>query len=163
MLLKPPRSCRCPRFPSSLTPISSISSSQLPRIPQRLKKEVAAVAPNAMIDALRATVHQKRTENNAPTFSSTLVPTLDAYLGLRTGISGRKVDQYLGDAWVEDPDMTLRIIWNTRSIHDGKGEKELFYRLVSSYLFVARCKHQAGHSDGFSKITPGRRLRISIP
>lgn len=92
------------------------------------KKEVAAVAPNAMIDALRATVHQKRTENNAPTFSSTLVPTLDAYLGLRTGISGRKVDQYLGDAWVEDPDMTLRIIWNTRSIHDGKGEKELFYR-----------------------------------
>lgn len=52
--------------------------------------------------------------------------------GLRTGIPGKKVDRFLGSAWEEDPNLTLRIIWNTRSIHDGKGEKELFYRYVSS-------------------------------
>jgi hypothetical protein len=34
----------------------------------------------------------------------------------------------LAKAWEEDPSLTLRIIWNTRSIHNGKGDKELFYR-----------------------------------
>ncbi|KAN0094455.1 protein of unknown function (DUF2828) domain containing protein [Tylopilus felleus] len=68
------------------------------------------------------------TENSAPAFSSTLVATLDAYLGLQTGIPVESVDRYIENAWAEDPDLTLRVIWSTRSIHDGKGEKELFYR-----------------------------------
>ena len=34
-------------------------------------------------------------------------------------------------AWAEDPDLTLKIIWNLRSIHDGKSEKEGFYRYDS--------------------------------
>ncbi|KAF9235234.1 hypothetical protein BU15DRAFT_78243 [Melanogaster broomeanus] len=83
---------------------------------------------NAMMDALRSTAHQKLTTNDAPAFGSTLVPTLDAFYGLRTGIAGHKVDLFLENAWEEDPELTLRIIWNIRSIHDGKAEKELFYR-----------------------------------
>jgi len=102
------------------------------------KGEAAEVAPNAMMDALRSTSHQKLTANSSPAFNSTLVSTLDAYLGLRTGIPGERVDRYLENAWEEDPDLTLRIVWSTRSIHDGKGEKELFYRYVSSCFFVAR-------------------------
>lgn len=98
--------------------------------------DVPEIAPNAMMDALRSTAHQKRTANNAPAFSSTLVPTLDAYLGLRTGISGEKVDSYLENAWAVDSDLTLRIIWSTRSIHDGKGEKELFHRCAPSSYFA---------------------------
>ncbi|KAF8549941.1 hypothetical protein OG21DRAFT_1447259 [Imleria badia] len=90
--------------------------------------ETEEVATNAMMDALRSVAHQKLTANDAPAFSSTLVSTLDAYLGLRSGIPGEKVDHYLENAWAEDPNLTLRIIWSTRSIHDGKGEKELFYR-----------------------------------
>ncbi|KIJ09162.1 hypothetical protein PAXINDRAFT_87872 [Paxillus involutus ATCC 200175] len=34
----------------------------------------------------------------------------------------------LENAWAEDPALTLRMIWSARSIHDGKGDKELFYR-----------------------------------
>ncbi|KAK0740373.1 hypothetical protein B0T18DRAFT_440079 [Schizothecium vesticola] len=32
------------------------------------------------------------------------------------------------DAWAEDPDSTLKIIFNARSIHLGKGSRMLFYR-----------------------------------
>ncbi|KAF9226942.1 hypothetical protein BS17DRAFT_800848 [Gyrodon lividus] len=85
-------------------------------------------ASNAMIDALRSIAHQKLTTNAAPTSSSTLISTLDAFLGLSTGVSGEVVDRFLENAWAEDPVLTLRIIWYTRSIHDGKAEKELFYR-----------------------------------
>ncbi|KAF8549932.1 hypothetical protein OG21DRAFT_521946 [Imleria badia] len=90
--------------------------------------EATEVPSNDMMDVLESTAHQKFTTNNAPTFSSTLVPTLDAYLGLRTGIAEDDVDRYLKNAWVQDPNLTLRIIWSTRSIHDGNGEKELFYQ-----------------------------------
>lgn len=98
----------------------------------------AEVASSPMMDALRTTAHQKLTANSAPAFSSTLVSTLDAYLGLRTGIPEWRVDHYLENAWEEDPNLTLRIIWSTRSIPDGKGEKELFYLYVSSCFFMAR-------------------------
>jgi hypothetical protein len=102
------------------------------------KGEDAEVASNAMMDALRTSAHQKLTTNSASAFSSTLLYTLDAYLGLRTSIPGEKVDRYLENAWAEDPSLTLRIIWSTRSIHHGKGEKELFYRYVASCFFVVR-------------------------
>ncbi|OJD17286.1 hypothetical protein AJ78_02620 [Emergomyces pasteurianus Ep9510] len=36
----------------------------------------------------------------------------------------------LEQAWEVDPLMTLKIIWVTRSIHLGKGEKGLFYRQI---------------------------------
>lgn len=35
------------------------------------------------------------TENSAPAFSSTLVATLDAYLGLQTGIPVESADRYI--------------------------------------------------------------------
>ncbi|KIJ69711.1 hypothetical protein HYDPIDRAFT_184303 [Hydnomerulius pinastri MD-312] len=92
------------------------------------KMEMAPEASNAMMDALRNTTHQKLTANGAPAFNTTRIPTLDAFLGLRTGIKGEAVDRFLENAWAEDPDLTLRIIWHTRSIHDGKSEKEFFYR-----------------------------------
>lgn len=39
-----------------------------------------------------------------------------------------EVNRHLEKAWKEDPALALRLIWNLRSIHDGKNEKELFYR-----------------------------------
>lgn len=115
-----------PNFLDVLVPVNQRASAPEVETPE------ISVTPNAMMNALRATAHQKLTANYAPAFSSTLVPTLDAYLGLQAGIPGEKVDHYLENAWAEDPSLTLRIIWGTRSIHDGKGEKELFYRYVSS-------------------------------
>ncbi|KAG2062726.1 hypothetical protein BDR04DRAFT_1235663, partial [Suillus decipiens] len=71
---------------------------------------------------------------SSPAFSSTLSATLDAFNGIRPGVSGSSVDNYLFKAWAEDPALTLRIIWSLRSIHDGKGEKELFY-MAFGWLF----------------------------
>ncbi|KIJ13346.1 hypothetical protein PAXINDRAFT_13910 [Paxillus involutus ATCC 200175] len=105
-----------PAFPSSC-------SSNLPELP----KVEAAGASNAVVDALRSTPHQKLTTNAAPAFDSTLMPTLYAFLGLDTylQVTGRELGFMLGNAWAEDLALALRIIWNARSIHDGKVDKEL--------------------------------------
>lgn len=81
---------------------------------------------NPLMTALM-TDNRTFTENMAPALSSTGSATLDAFNGLNAW-SFKEVNKALENAWAEDPGVTLRIIWNMRSIHDGKGEKELFYR-----------------------------------
>ncbi|KAI0252129.1 hypothetical protein BJV78DRAFT_1125031 [Lactifluus subvellereus] len=88
----------------------------------------APVPTNTFMNALKSVVHHKYTQNAAPAFSSTLSSTLDAFQSLSAGMSIAKINSVLDKAWQEDPALTLRIIWNTRSIHDGKGDKELFYK-----------------------------------
>ncbi|KAF8161509.1 hypothetical protein B0H34DRAFT_653995 [Crassisporium funariophilum] len=83
---------------------------------------------NPMIDALNATSHQAFTSNGAPAYSSTSSATLDAFNGLTSYTYGQAVEEYLNNSWRHDPELTLRLIWNIRSIHDGKGERETFYR-----------------------------------
>ena len=87
---------------------------------------------NPMIDALKTTVHQTWTQNLAPAYSSTGSPTLDAFQLLKhkgyTAETKNEFTKCLDDAWNEDPHLTLRIIWNIRSIHDGRADKETFYR-----------------------------------
>ena len=83
---------------------------------------------NPMMDALKATAHRTFTENGAPAYSSTTSPLLDAFQGLRPHARGDNIFPLLDRAWKEDPELTLRIIWNARSIHDGKGEREVFYQ-----------------------------------
>ncbi|CAA7260377.1 unnamed protein product [Cyclocybe aegerita] len=91
--------------------------------------EISTVAPkNPMMEALKAVAHQTLTANGAPAYDSTLSPTLDAFSGLTRYTYGSRVGKLLDDAWKEDPGLTLRLIWSLRSIHDGKGEKEVFYR-----------------------------------
>ncbi|KAI0728864.1 hypothetical protein C8Q72DRAFT_916471 [Fomitopsis betulina] len=82
-----------------------------------------------MMDALTATAHRTLTENGAPAYSSTTSPTLDAFHVLRPHSNSANIGKFLTEAWAEDPELTLRIIWNVRSIHDGKGERELFYQV----------------------------------
>ncbi len=85
---------------------------------------------NAFMNALKSVAHRKVTQNLAPAFNSTLSHTLDAFQSLSTRMSTQRINVMLSNAWKEDPNIALRIIWNTRSIHDGKGDKELFYRYV---------------------------------
>ncbi|TFK45139.1 hypothetical protein BDQ12DRAFT_718239 [Crucibulum laeve] len=84
---------------------------------------------NTMMDALKSTAHQTFTQNVAMAYSSTLSATLDAFNGLPVHMPQAELDRLLRDAWREDPELTMRIIWNLRSIHDGKGDKVLFYRV----------------------------------
>jgi Domain of unknown function (DUF2828) len=96
----------------------------------------APVPTNAFMDALKSVAHRKYTQNEAPAFSSTLSSTLDAFQSLSARTTIPRIHSLLTKAWQEDPALTLKIIWNTRSIHDGKGDKELFYKYVPRFLCV---------------------------
>lgn len=110
-----------PNFLDVLLPPTKENSRAVPM-------EVDEVVKNPMIEALHSTINQTLTENGAPAYRSTGSATLDAFQALGKYTFGRSVNQYLDDAWKEDAELTLRIIWNLRSIHDGKSEKEAFYR-----------------------------------
>ncbi|TFK68453.1 hypothetical protein BDN72DRAFT_841736 [Pluteus cervinus] len=81
----------------------------------------------ALLDSAKEPLHTL-TANAAPALSSTLNDTLDAFNGLTRMAYSRQMSDDLAKSWKEDKQLTLRIIWNLRSIHDGKGEKEAFYR-----------------------------------
>jgi hypothetical protein len=98
---------------------------------------------NAMINALKSVAHRKYTQNASPAFSSTLSSTLDAFHSLSSYMPQEKINIVLSKAWEEDPVIALRIIWNTRSIHDGKSDKELFYKYVLELLHVHSADHPA--------------------
>ncbi|KAF4620909.1 hypothetical protein D9613_001072 [Agrocybe pediades] len=83
---------------------------------------------NVVMHELVKTAHRTFTAKGAPAYDSTLSPTLDAFSGIARYTSLADMTALLERAWKEDPGLTLRIIWNLRSIHDGKGEKEVFYR-----------------------------------
>ncbi|RYP06032.1 hypothetical protein DL764_003395 [Monosporascus ibericus] len=59
---------------------------------------------------------------------STGNPVLDLFSSLEKVISGPHLFELLNAAWAEDPLMTLKVIFNARSIHLGKAEKAAFYR-----------------------------------
>lgn len=83
---------------------------------------------NPMLDALKASNNLTFTENGAPAYRSTESTTLDAFQMLKPYYyRADTMASILHKAWEEDPALALRIIWSTRSIHDGKGEKEVFY------------------------------------
>lgn len=102
----------------------------LPQRPASVTNVVTPVPKNAFMDALKSVSHHKLTQNGAPAFSSTLSSTLDAFQSLSADMMAVRIDRLLAKSWAEDPALTLRVIWNTRSIHHGKGDKELFYRYV---------------------------------
>ena len=70
------------------------------------------------------------TENEGIAHRSTNSALLDLFVELEKTISGPRLRELLESAWVEDPLATLKIIWNARSIHLGKGDKETFYRCL---------------------------------
>ena len=70
------------------------------------------------------------TENHDMAFSTTKSPLLDLFQELETVISGPRARELLEAAWLEDSTVTLKIIWNARSIHLGKGDRTTFYRCL---------------------------------
>ncbi|KAK7914513.1 hypothetical protein PG985_012216 [Apiospora marii] len=69
-----------------------------------------------------------RTENNDIAFRSTKEPLLDLFAELEEVISGPRLYELLNMSWQKDPLMTLKIIYNARSIHLGKASRTTFYR-----------------------------------
>ncbi|KAF5353119.1 hypothetical protein D9758_008788 [Tetrapyrgos nigripes] len=93
-------------------------------------KDDTTIPRNAMMEALQANTTRTFTQNGALAFNSTGSPTLDAFNALTAKTSSRDIAYHLRKSWAEDPSLTLRLIWQLRSIHEGKGETEAFYRRV---------------------------------
>ncbi|RMY22466.1 hypothetical protein D0867_02700 [Hortaea werneckii] len=71
-----------------------------------------------------------RTENDDVAYRESGSVLVDAFFELEDVISGHRLRTVLENAWAEDPDATLRIIWNARSIHLGKASRNSFYRAM---------------------------------
>lgn len=82
---------------------------------------------NPLMSALKDFSNRALTTNGANAYSSSGDAVLDAFYMMRPKADQVEVVRKLAKAWNEDPQATLKVIWNARSIHDGKGEKELFY------------------------------------
>ncbi|KAI4294350.1 hypothetical protein K525DRAFT_290925 [Schizophyllum commune Loenen D] len=88
------------------------------------------------MDALKDSANFTRTANGAPTLASTNDAVLDAYYYIDKYASAADIAHLLEAAWAVDPARTLRVIWYTRSIHNGKGERKAFYRAFA-WLYEA--------------------------
>ncbi|RPB25185.1 hypothetical protein L211DRAFT_822636 [Terfezia boudieri ATCC MYA-4762] len=86
--------------------------------------------PSTPSQAGRAPENITLTTNNMPAYASTLTPTLDLFSDLQADISPAMLHDLLTQSWNMDPLETLKIIFQCRSIHLGKGEKDNFYRCV---------------------------------
>ena len=83
---------------------------------------------SAFMDALDKEENKQFTQNLAHGFQSTGSATVDAFNGLSPKTAHGDYDRLLARSWEEDTLATLKIIWNLRSIHEGKSEREGFYR-----------------------------------
>lgn len=69
-----------------------------------------------------------RTENLDIAYRSTTDPLLDLFTELEDVVSGPRLLELLEGAWKANAEMTLKIIFNARSIHLGKASRQTFYR-----------------------------------
>ncbi|KFH48748.1 hypothetical protein ACRE_003540 [Hapsidospora chrysogenum ATCC 11550] len=67
------------------------------------------------------------TENADLAHQSTTNPLVDLFAELEDVITPPRLRELLEAAWSHDPQSTLRIIFNARSIHLGKSSKHIFY------------------------------------
>ncbi|UKZ79826.1 hypothetical protein TrVFT333_007589 [Trichoderma virens FT-333] len=68
------------------------------------------------------------TENADVAFRSTQNALVDLFFELEDVVSGPRLKELLDAAWTVHPLITLKIIFNARSIHLGKSSKNVFYR-----------------------------------
>jgi len=150
------RSVLLPSIPELFNPnfLDVLVPEQAPSNGPQIKAQVGR--SNPMIDALKSTIRRVLTENLAPAYSGTDSETVNAFSGINRYTTRAQLDRSLQNSWKEDANLTLKIIWNLRSIHDGKGEKETFYRSVplifepiSTYSILLH----AGPSAGFTTTT----------
>ncbi|KAM6485938.1 hypothetical protein HDV62DRAFT_262805 [Trichoderma sp. SZMC 28011] len=68
------------------------------------------------------------TENGDVAFQSTQNALVDLFFEMEEVVSGDRLKELLDAAWAVHPLITLKIIFNARSIHLGKSSKNVFYR-----------------------------------
>ncbi|KAK4460390.1 hypothetical protein QBC42DRAFT_298623 [Cladorrhinum samala] len=74
------------------------------------------------------------TENDDVAFGSSTSALVDLFYELEETVSGPRLNQLLHAAWAEDALLTVKIIFNARSIHLGKSSRKVFYRCAGWLL-----------------------------
>ena len=87
--------------------------------PKRTELEASLAKENKMLG-----------QNLDVAFKSTNSALLDLFTELEKAIANDRLKSLLDLAWKEDALATLKIVWNARSIHLGKGEQESFYKCL---------------------------------
>ncbi|GJJ14560.1 hypothetical protein Clacol_008825 [Clathrus columnatus] len=116
-----------PLLPELHLPFDQVLHS-VPSRPSASPTSHVPLVSHPFLDSLKDFQNHTETWNGAAAFRSTLSPTLNAFEGLSQATELCNVADLLDRSWRADPDATLRIIWNLRSIHQGKAAKEMFYR-----------------------------------
>ena len=70
------------------------------------------------------------TENADVAYKDSGSVLVDLFFELEEVISASRLKTVLENSWKADPDSTLKIMWNARSIHLGKSSRIVFYRAV---------------------------------
>ncbi len=85
-----------------------------------------------MLDALKKETNYTLTENGAVTHASTLSSCLDLFStigALRQASEGEIVSRF-ADAWAEDRDLAMKILFYARDIRGGLGERRAFRTIL---------------------------------
>lgn len=90
--------------------------------------QTGAEAGAAFMAALKAEGNKQYTQNSAHAFESTGNAVVDAFNGLSQATDPADFEPVLRRSWAVDPLLTVKLIFNLRSIHEGKSEREGFYR-----------------------------------
>ncbi|KAE8538801.1 hypothetical protein D1P53_005166 [Cryptococcus gattii VGV] len=92
--------------------------------------EVPGTSSHPFIEALKK-IPDTLTEKGALAHKTTDSPLVDLFFDLAPGIESDRLYKLLEAAWTEDSLATLKIIFHSRSIHEGKGFKDGFYRAMA--------------------------------
>ncbi|KAF3225081.1 hypothetical protein TWF106_002961 [Orbilia oligospora] len=121
-------------------------------------KNAPPALENPIMSALEDIGNQVRTENDAPALRSTKSPLLDAFHRAAAYQLPAEIGKLFEAAWEEDPEITLRIIFYLRSIHDGKSDRRLFYK-AWSWLYANHPRTAIGNLHKLVEPVCERKLR----
>ncbi|CAE6398994.1 unnamed protein product [Rhizoctonia solani] len=121
------RDVTVPQSTRIVAPISQLLEQLLP-VTSKPTPATSSAPESPFVAAMKEVQNRARTWNNAEAHESTTSATLDAFSGLNANSTGEEIHKELAKSWEESPEVTLRIIWNMRSIHEGHSNKLGFYR-----------------------------------
>ena len=95
----------------------------------------SAINANPLLDAMGTEMSKTLTENGAVTYSTTASDCLDffANIGGMRNRSERDIVNAFELAYIENPDMAMKLLFYTRDIRGGLGERKIF-RTIVKYL-----------------------------
>ena len=91
-----------------------------------------------MLKFLKKTFNTTYTENGAPTLASTDSHCLDLFstIGALRNTPEDDVLKLFNRAWIEDPDLTIKILFFARDIRGGLGERRIFRIILQNLAFT---------------------------